>query len=364
MRGGARAAIVALGIALAATGTTARAQPGDAGAGAAAGAGSGAGSGSGAGAGSGSGAGKTIIPLSTDILAPQVTAAASPTLVRLGGKLTVFITATFADGVEVNLREPFELGPALEVTRKLTEDRAAPEGRRTREWQLEVIAWELGDLVVPPISITYTAFGRAATIETNAIRLNVSGVLGDVVDDPKAMRDHAPPTALSARDWFWLWIAGAAGAVGSLVVAALMVWRRRRRRRTIRLVGGAVAPPRRMDMTSARALERLLAIEASGVLERDADRKVGYAEMVEVIRDYLGSRYRVQIFDLTSSELLERLAGAAPPDEYALVETWLAGCDLVKYGGLRASAADARQVLDDARALVVTTTALRAAEAA
>jgi hypothetical protein len=304
------------------------------------------------GAGSGS---ARILQLPTDIAAPQVSAAASPTVVRIGSKLTVFLTATFGDGVEVNLREPIDLGGVFEVTRKVSSDSRAADGRKVREWQLEVVAWELGDLVMPPIAVTYSAFGRAGQVQSNAIRLKVTGVLGEAVDDPQALRDHAPPTVLLRRDWFWLYVA--AGAAGALALAlALLAWRRRRRRRAVRLVAGVVRAPRRMDAPSARALERLLAIEQSGVLDRDDDRKAGYTGMVEVIREYLAARYRVAITDLTTRELLGRLEGAAPAEARALVETWLERCDVVKYGGLRATGDDARTTLDDARALVVTTT--------
>lgn len=308
-----------------------------------------------AGSGAGSAGAPRIIQLPTDIAAPQVSAAASPTQVSLGGKFTVFLTATFGDGVEVNIREPIELGSVFEVTRKLSEDRRTADGRKTREWQLEVIAWELGDLVMPPITITYTAFGRAGQVKTNAIKLKVTGVLGDVVDDPKAIRDHAPPNELLRRDWFWVWIAAAAGGLIGLCTG-LLVWRSRRRRNTVRLVAGVVAMPRRMDAASARALESLLAIERSGVLDRDEDRKAGYTEMVEVLREYIAARYRVVLVDLTTRELLRRLERSAPADARVLVETWLERCDIVKYGGLRATRDDARTTLDDARALVVTTT--------
>jgi hypothetical protein len=316
--------------------------------------GSSAGSAGSGGADAGAGSAR-ILQLPTDVAAPKVSAAASPTTVRLGGKFTVFLTATFGEGVEVNIREPIELGGVFEVTRKLSEDKRAADGRKVREWQLEVIAWELGDLVMPPIAVTYTAFGRAGQVHTNAIKLKIMGVLGDAVDDPKALRDHAPPTALLRRDWFWVWIAAGAGAALGLL-AGLVAWRRRRRR-TVRLVAGVVAAPRRMDLPSERALEKLLAIEQAGVLDRDDERKAGYTEMVEVIREYLAARYRVAITDLTTSELLARLARATSAEECALVESWLERCDIVKYGGLRATRADAKTTLDDARALVVTTTA-------
>jgi len=299
-----------------------------------------------------------VIAVPTDAMAPEVRASASPTVVALGGRFTVFVEASFAPGVEVNLREPVELGPAFEVRAKVSEDRVRADGRRTREWQLDVLAWELGDLQVPPIAVTFTAFGRAGQVHTNALRLRVEGVLGDVVDDPNAMRGLQPPAELVARDWFWLWVAaGAAGAVG-LVVGGLW-WRARRRRRTARLTGGVVAVTRRLDMTGERALEALLAIETSGVLAREDERKRGYADMVDVIRAYLGARYRVATRDLTTSELLRQLARVAPADERTLVEDWLARCDLVKYGGVAATASEAQAVLDDARALIVTTTQLR-----
>jgi hypothetical protein len=289
-----------------------------------------------------------------------VTAAASPTVVRLGAHFTLFITATFGPGVEVNLREPVELGPAFEVRRKLSEDRRAAGGRTTREWQLDVTPWELGDLQIAPIAVTFTAFGRAAQVQTNAVPLKIIGELGDLVDDPKALRGLASPASLTARVWFWIWSATAAGAIAAIAVAALWLGNRRRRRGRA-LVGGTVARSRRIDMTGERALERLLAIESSGVLDRDLDRKTGYAEMVEVIRAYLGARYRIALHDLTSLELVGRLGELAPREEVELAAAWLAGCDLIKYSGQRATPADAGKALDDARALVVTTTAQRRA---
>jgi hypothetical protein len=310
-------------------------------------------------AGSGSG-GPKIIQLPPDANAPEVTAAASPTEVRLGARFTLFVTAVYGDGVEVNLREPVELGGAFEVRRRVSEDHARADGRHVREWQLDVYAWELGELQVPPVAVTFTVGGKAAQVATNTVPLRVTGVLGEV-DDPKLMRESAPPVGLRSRDWFWIWVSAGAGA--AITTLLLAIWlRRRRRRRVVRLVASSTAIPvvhaPRIDMTSERALERLLAIERSGVLDRDDDRKTGYAEMVDVIRDYLGARYRVATLDLTTSELMRALAKIAPDDERARIEAWLERCDIVKYGGFRATGEDAAGVLSGARALVIATTAL------
>ena len=305
-------------------------------------------------AGSGSGSGPRIIQVPTDLNAPNVNAAANPTEVRLGGKFTVFITATFNAGVEVNLREPLELGPAFEVTRRLSEDKPTGDGRTVREWQLEVIAWELGDLKIPPVAVTYTALGKADQVATNAMNLRVTGVLGDVVDDPKAMRGDAPPTDLLSRDWFLLYVA-IGSVVGLGLVITLVAYLRSRKRR-VGLVGGVFGVPRKFDTASDRALHKLKEIEDSGILTRDDDRKQGYAQMVEVIREYIGSRYRVATYDLTTSELVRKIEKLASPGERQLIEAWLERCDIVKYGGLDASLADAQKTLDDARGLIVATT--------
>jgi hypothetical protein len=315
-----------------------------------------AGSGSGSGSGQGSADPRgVLIPLPVDSAAPDVRAAASPTVVRLGAHFTLYVTATFSGGVEVNLREPVELGSAFEVRRRLSEDRKTSDGRTTREWQIDVMPWELGELQIAPIAVTFTAFGRAGQVQTNAVPMKIVGDLGDVVDDPKAMRGLAVPTGLWARDWFWIGVATIGSATLGIVVA--LVWLRRRRGPRRRVVVG-IGPARtaRVDMTGERALAQLLAIEKSCVLDRDRDRKTGYAERVDVIRDYLGARFRITVHDLTSSELIRRLGDLAGPDELLLVALWLDACDVVKYGGQPASPAEAGKALDDARALIVSTT--------
>jgi hypothetical protein len=313
--------------------------------------------GSGAGSGSAKPPPKVIIPI--DVVPPEVSAAASPSVVRLGDKFTLFITAVYAQGDEVNLREPVELGGDLEVARKrVAADKVRPDGKREREWQLEVYAWDVGELRLPPLAVTFTSQGKAGQVITNTVPIKVTGVLGDIVDDPKLMRGNAAPVRLMSRDWFWLWVTGGIGLALGALSGYLYVQSRRRRR--VRTLVGTLVPvgpaPRKFDMTSERALQQLLQIERSGVLDRDDDRKTGYAEMVDVIRDYLGARYRVATRDLTSAELMRSLAKVAPDGERVVVETWLERCDIVKYGGLRATTEDAHGVLVSARHLIISTT--------
>jgi hypothetical protein len=173
------------------------------------------------------------------------------------------------------------------------------------------------------------------------------------------MRGNAPPVRLQASDWTWIYVGG---GVFVVVAGALtyVVLRRRRRNHVRTLVGGLAPRAQRLDMTSERALERLLAIEQSGVLARDDDRKTGYADMVSVIRDYLAARYRFPTAELTTSELMRGLAKRASAADAMLVEAWLARCDLVKYGGVRATQGQALETLAGAREVVMQTTVVPA----
>jgi hypothetical protein len=349
-----RALVAAIAIAMSVTPAWSQADPGSA-----TGLASGSASGSGAGSGSAGAPKPIVIIIPPDVTPPDVRAAASPSLVRLGDRFTLFITATYGGDVEVNLREPIEIGGDLEVVRKSSENRKTADGKKIREWQVEIIAWDVGKFQIPPLAVTFTSQGKAGQVATNAVPLEVTGVLGDMVDDPKLVRGDAPPVRLMSRDWFWAYVGAGAGAVLAALIAFL--WIRRRRRRPVRsligtLVVASAPQARRLDMTSERALERLLSIERSGVLDRDDDRKGGYAEMVDVIRDYTGARYRVITQDQTTRELMRALAKVAPADECVQIEGWLERCDIVKYGGFQATAADAHGTLDAARTLVMTTT--------
>jgi hypothetical protein len=300
----------------------------------------------------GSGQKGTAITIPLDDEAPQVSAAAAPSAVKLGSRFTLFVAATFAAGVTVNLREPLDLGGAFEVKKRVAVDSVDGDGQHRREWQIEVYAWDLGDLDVPPVAVTFTSNGHAGQVATNAVPIRVSGVLGDA-DDPKLLRGLAAPVALFQRTWLWnllhdpLELAIVIAALVALVMLAR--WPRKRRVAVMPEPTLVFGPKKKLDMTSERALERLLEIERSGVLAKDAQRKRGYAEMADVVREYVGARFAIQAArELTSGELVAALPIAARD----VVATWLDRCDPVKYGGELGTRNGAVQTLDAAKQLV------------
>jgi hypothetical protein len=266
----------------------------------------------------------TIVDAPYVLGAPEVTAVVSPAVVRLGEPFVLFVTASYGGDVRVNLPEPLVLGAAFEAGRRVVDDRRRSDGRRIREWQIEVVAWELGDLRLPPVPV------------------RVAGTLGDA-DEPGQLRGLAAPVRLWQRDWRLAFAGG--GAVIALAAAAAFVRRRRRppvsRRERARR--------RALGPAAAGALARIDALDASGVLDRD--RKAGYGALSEIVRDYLGERLGFAPADQTTADL-ERHAADLGAAVAAEVASWLGVVDLVKYANHRASAAEVRAALDGARHLV------------
>ena len=286
-------------------------------------------------------AGPAIVDAPFTLGAPEATAQASPSEVRLGQPFTLFVTAVYGGDVRVNLPEPLVLGPAFEVRRSSAEDRRRSDGRRIREWQLELVAWELGELAIPPIPVTFTSGGRASAASTDPVPMRVVAVLGDA-DGTRALRPLSGPVDVMRRDWT---LAFAAGGVVGLAAAVLALRRRRSARPAIR------ARRRSLGVVGADALGELDAIEASGLLDRD--QKAAFVAMAEVVRGFLGRRYGFAVRDQTTDDLRRRLGSAdLAPEALGLAMHWIDDADRVKFANHHAGADEARAQLAAARALV------------
>lgn len=291
-----------------------------------------------------------IVDLPLDADAPQVAAAAENGEAPLGAPFTVFVTATARAGVQVSLRDPLELGAAFEVRRKLASSRPLADGGTAFEWQLELVAWEVGDLRIPPIPLLFTSHGRAGQITTAPAPMRILGSLAED-DDGTRPRGLSPPRPLLRPRPWWPWVAGGAAALALLGLLGLLWWRTRRRAKP------ASGPTRsrwraHREGPGGRALRRLAALEASGALI--TQQKAGYTELADVLRELLGAVGGFPTKDLTTGELTRALAqhptlaGAAED-----VTRWLAAVDKVKYAAYVATEREAAAALADARSLVL-----------
>ena len=300
---------------------------------------------SGRGTGTGTGTGQEIDPAML-VEAPAVSAAPSAQEVGLGQVFYLFVRVVHQPGMQVNLPASLPLGPAFEESARTDTSRSNPDGTVTREFEIALQAFEVGDLVIPPVPVTYAAHGRAQEVMTQAVPIVVTGVVGE---GEAELKDIAGPVAVERPDMTLLYVAGT--VLGALLLVALVLlarrlWRRRRRRVLARL------PEALRRSAHEEALARLDEVEASGALDAE-DRKPAYLAMSEALRGYIGRRFGFPALDLTTEEIRRELA--ARPEVAHLADgvcAWLEAGDLVKFANHDASPDEARQALYDARIFI------------
>lgn len=319
---------------------------------------------------------------------PQVSASASPTEMRLGDKFTLFVEVLFDENVTVSIPAGLDLAPAFDELKRSSVDERRSDGTRKRVYQIQLQAWELGDVRLPPVQVAYTVGGDSSWVVTNEVPLRIVGSI-DAIDDPNALLGATPPVPLHRRDWRVI----AAIIVGVAAVVGLIVWllvrrylRNRRRRVAPRQdepmldslaslptevpgesVAAAVpttravvkAPVMRaawIDLrvvgdAARRALEALDRLEQSDALR--TDQLVGYRTMVGAVRTFLLEQFALPSRHRTSRELVTALGKTSiGADERAGVDAWLASADLVKFANA-VDPADGADALARARQLIV-----------
>lgn len=354
MTRGAARLVLGLGLAAALVGA-ARAQPagGDAGPGGA-GAAPKPGSAGGApkpGSAGGAGAARGQEPLSVpapveEAEPPTVSVSLSGPEVVLGATFYLFVRAVYQPGVAVNLPASLPLGAAFDETARTDSTRVNPDGTITRDFEVAVMAFEVGDLMVPPIPVTYAAHGRARDVMTDPVAIRVRSFIGE---GEAVLRDIAGPVGVERRDLTLIYIAAGAVAVIAALIALLLLRRRWSRRRRAVL---ARLPEAVQRSAHDEALARLDELEGNGALDLE-DLKSAYLQMSEILRNYIGRRFGFPALDLTTVEIQRELE-IRPSGPFAaeLVAGWLERADLVKFAGHAASADDARQAFYDARIFI------------
>jgi hypothetical protein len=310
----------------------------------------GSGSGSGSGSDPGSDPGSGVVPapdqpaLPAD--APAVSAAASAPQATIGQVFYLFVKVVYQPGTQVNLPASLVLGPAFEETARTDSIEKNPDGTFSRHFEIALQAFEVGDLVIPPIPVTWATQGRVQEVMTQAVPIQIASYIGE---GEATLRDIAGPVAVERPDYTLVWVGAVFVGAILLVVLILMtrsMWRRRRRRVLAQL------PDALVRSAHDEALARLDEVEASGMLDQE-DRKPAYLAMSEILRAYIGRRYGFPALDLTTEEIRRDLV-ARPDAAHAsdLVCGWLERSDLVKFAGYDATPDEARQALYDARIFI------------
>jgi hypothetical protein len=283
--------------------------------------------------------------------APALSARMDQSTVIIGTRFTVHVSVTHPPGMVVDLPVSLPLGTAFEEVGRKTRETKMDDGSVRRDFDIDLLVFELNVTEVPRIPITYVQAGRVTELTTQPITIEVKTASSEP-PKPESLRDIAKPVPIHRRDFTLLYVAG--GLFGGII----LLWLVRRiqvpHSKTRRREEAAVAAESLLPEDEV-ALARLEQLELSGALDA-IDLKPAYLEMSEILRVYLGRRYGFPAIDLTTEEI--RLHFDAKPEHglpIDLLLDWLDTADLVKFANAPARPEDAHGACNSAREIVKVT---------
>lgn len=207
---------------------------------------------------------------------------------------------------------------------------------------LTMVPWRTGTAAVPSMQVVLIGSGGEVLLNTEPVSFKVISAVE--FDQGLALRAARSPVEILTTDYTPLWVGGGLGALALTGMIAFLLARRR-----FEPEGLGVAP-RPIHVV---AMERLSGLASSGLIEEERYVEF-YTSMSEVIREYLGKRYGFPGLELTTTEIMHRLAGISWPPGLSQHEVrhWLRRADRVKFAGLETDASEAEAALRQAFSLV------------
>ena len=223
----------------------------------------------------------------------------------------------------------------------------AQAGSAVRVWAGTIAVYQLGKATIPELRV---AVGNTGTLATTApVEITIEGTVASADPKAKELADLKPPASLPA-DWGPL-KAALWGLALLLLGAAVAWWLWRRYAAKLAAVPAAVDPFRKLPphVWVYEELERLLARR----LAEEGQIGLFYDELTRIVKHYLEGRYRIELMERTTTEVLPalKLAGA-PGEAQTLARTLLDGSDRVKFARAPAGAVECRAAVEEAYRLV------------
>ncbi|MFT7580391.1 MAG: putative RDD family membrane protein YckC, partial [Myxococcota bacterium] len=260
---------------------------------------------------------------------------AEPTDIPLAKPVTLEITVSAPTAIQLFPPDPrVDTGPFTLLEIKPFE-RTVAGATATEVYRLVLMPMRLGVEKIPAIEIAYRQPGSdvQGSVTTEIVKLWVRGNLENEQDP--ALGPPPPPVEIITTNWLLIW---ALSIFGTLVIAALLTWF------VLRALDArfeALAPLPPPAPANELALSRLDALSGRSDAEVDGAKRL--AEIIDILREYLGGRYRFDALEMTSKELLAALDGQDLKSITATeVEALLNEADFVKFARITPSEDAAR----------------------
>ena len=255
-----------------------------------------------------------------------------PRAPRLSDEPVLTLTIRTADGVEIE-KPPFGEAVGDFLVRDFHEPLPEKDGDATilrQEYTLEPI--RAGTLNIDPITVGFVDRRSAGEptrhqIQSEALTVEVSTVLGDEAPALSGLRPAAKPIALpAAQSGALVWV-GVAILVSGAVAVLVLWWRKRK-------INEPELSPAELAWLE---LERLVAADLAAV-----DIKAYYSELTGVVRRFIERSTGIRAPEQTTEEFLRAIArdrSFSAPSSHRLA-AFLQAADLVKFAGYQPASRD------------------------
>ena len=202
-----------------------------------------------------------------------------------------------------------------------------------------------GKLSIAPIAVRFhderaDGDGKEHTIQSEALPVEVSTVVGEEAPSLSDLRPAAGPVELPARTGLgWIW---AVLAVSFLATVGLVVWKRRKRSVTAE---PQLSPQELAWLELEQIIERKLA---------ETDIKEFYVALTGVVRRYIERSTGVHAPEQTTEEFLREIVDDAvfKDADQRRLRDFLESADLVKFAAFEPAASDIEASFDRAKEFI------------
>jgi hypothetical protein len=259
----------------------------------------------------------------------KVTAEVQPANARLSDEPVLTLTIEYEQGVEID-KPPFGASMGSFLVRDFHEPLAKTRnGREIIQQVYTLEPMQTGKLLIDPISVTFTDLRsngdeKTHTIQTEALAVEISSMVGDSVPSLANLRPSAGPVELPTYGSVLGW-----SIVIICIALAIIGWLTRRHFKRKQVAAAVVLSPEELAQMELEILAR------SGLAETDVVQF--YVELTAVVRRYIERTTGIRAPEQTTEEFLREISQANTfnRDTNERLRNFLESADLVKFAAFR-----------------------------
>jgi cbb3-type cytochrome oxidase subunit 3 len=276
---------------------------------------------------------QTAIPSPQGSLPPGISfqLKAQPEKATVGDPMAVDLDLIVPAGYRVNLPEFAGRIGDFTILEFIPWTTVTPAGSETAKTQqhyrgrLIIAAYQTGLIELPPVRTTLkTPENRQIEIASSPLKIEILSILTGKDQNLKDLKKQAEiPESIPWFRWLLLTL-----LICLLIAIVWWYWRRRRKRASLSISAMPEIDP--LDLAESE----LRKLKEHGFPDRAAVKQF-YVALSEIVKNILSASWGIQTAEKTTLEIMEAFqegaTAAAMPQNARQIETFLAGCDLVKF---------------------------------